>query len=1006
MLGELEWLSPTGAAVALFELAQALPAGPERRDLGRRVLVRLRDADRDTFVRLLISLARSSPKLLAQPAGGTADALRARTEVVLASPLTAPGAVGELALALLAQPVLAQSWVEAPATGSLPSRRFAARILAHGAREAVRRHDAGDRGGVAVMARPGLRAALDRLLGDREALVWRFASTARGLLAHVDSDLAAAIDRELRETASSSELRRGSASAAAALERGGAAARWVPMLVERAGRDPGVARGAILGLAGLALSAPPEADALATALVGAAGLDAIEALQTLRREEATALLPNATMAARAWLRERLGGDPTDDGRWALLHALDAELGTEPRADGVGVLVDEARAALDAGDIPTALRTARAAIDEVVAAADWLDRASDDDPVDRRHSMRLLRELDRELLADNTLPAVLALATESDPIRGQFAKALASIESALLAREARPETERVAHLGLRIARLRALVRLLDGVRVTDDADLEPRLAAVRQLMARAASDTSPLRRAVWAAMTRAGDALLRDGHAELTDLLLGWTTSFVDEDFAIVREASMVPELEAAFEAYARLAKPDDDIHGVIERIAGCADALPPEQSPRVESVRLALARLASQLGRLASAASHASIPDGVLDAIATELGALARRVYGARRRLGLPADDSSSELEVAARGIADRIEARVAIDDAVTTTIEACRTSLPPGLATAIERVMRWLAARPHANPDHTATAAIETFLPPWVPLSRLLGSFFVVRPIGRGAGGSVLLAVRADERTRADRELVAVKVPDYSGEAARNLSEHEFEQLFREEAGALLTLPKHANLAGFVTFDASTRPKPILVMEFVRGINLERTLEAGGLDVPRGLAIIDDILAGIDAMHSMQIAHLDVKPANVVLREGNGVAVLVDFGLAGRRLRTGCGSAHYGAAEVWSDATDVAPFGADIYAAACLAYEILTNTTLIRGDTLQKVIDEHFAPQPGAAVLSRLARVRRLAPLGELLRAAVSRDPKRRPTAARLRAGFAAIAPEIRAMTWPIAIA
>ena len=41
----------------------------------------------------------------------------------------------------------------------------------------------------------------------------------------------------------------------------------------------------------------------------------------------------------------------------------------------------------------------------------------------------------------------------------------------------------------------------------------------------------------------------------------------------------------------------------------------------------------------------------------------------------------------------------------------------------------------------------------------------------GRGAGGSVLLAVRAEDRTREDRELVAVKVPDYAA-AARNLSE------------------------------------------------------------------------------------------------------------------------------------------------------------------------------------------------------------------------------------------
>src|SRR5882672_12323518 len=103
VLADLDWLSPAGAAVALFELAQALPPGAERRELGRRVLTRLRDADRDTFVRLLIALARSSPKIVAS------EGLRARLEVVLSTPLTAPGAIGELALGLLAQPALATS---------------------------------------------------------------------------------------------------------------------------------------------------------------------------------------------------------------------------------------------------------------------------------------------------------------------------------------------------------------------------------------------------------------------------------------------------------------------------------------------------------------------------------------------------------------------------------------------------------------------------------------------------------------------------------------------------------------------------------------------------------------------------------------------------------------------------------------------------------------------------------------------------------------------------------
>ncbi|MEO8705818.1 MAG: protein kinase [Kofleriaceae bacterium] len=1006
MLAELEWMSPAAGAIALFELAQAVPAGPERRELGRRVLTRLRVADRDTFVRLVIALARSSPKLLGS------DAMRARTEVVLAAPLTAPGAIGELALGLLAQPALAASWVEGPATGSLPARRLAGRILAHGSREAVRRHDAGDRGAVAVLARPGIRAALARLLGDREALVWRFAGIARGLLAHVDSDLADDIDRELRPTASSTDMRRGAVSACAALERGGAAARWASIVVERAGREPGVARGALLGLAGVAVTHPADADDLAVALIERAPLDAVEALSEVRREESPELLPRATAAAIAWTRSQLATEQPDD-RWGLLHALDAELTGAARleSDGIAVPLFAARAALDAGDITGALREARVAVEEVVACAEWLADATDDDPVDRRHSMRLLRQLDRELLADNALDAVLALAPDTDPARAGYARALASIERSLLAREERPEDGAVEHGGLRLARLRALVRLLDGVRASADSELGPRLEVVRRLMARAATDQSSLRRAVWAALTRAGDALLRDGHAEITDLLLAWTTTFPDDDFAIVREASMVPEVEAAFEAYAQLHKaawaatdPEDRdaVRGIVERLDELAGALPAEQSPRVESVRLALARLGNQLARIAAAGSHAAVPAGTLDEVANEVGALARRVHGARQRLGLPGDERGAELETAVRALGDLGgHEHAQVEEAIAAVVVTGRAALPIALATAVERVLAQFARGPHVEEEHRSTNPIAAVLPSWVPLSRLLGTFYVLRSIGRGAGGSVLLAVRSDERTRSDRELVALKVPDYSGDAARNLSEQEFEALFREEAGALLALPAHPNLARFVTFDASAQPKPVLVMEFVRGTNLERALETADFDMARALAVIDGVFAGLEAMHRVQIAHLDVKPANVVLRDPT--AVLVDFGLAGRRLRAGCGSVHYGAAEVWLEGNEhVPPFAADVYAAACVAFEVLTNTVLIRGDSMKEVFDQHFTKQPGAHVLAAFDRGR-LAPLAELLRAGVARDPNRRPSAARLRAGFAAIAPDLRTLAWPI---
>ena len=728
------------------------------------------------------------------------------------------------------------------------------------------------------------------------------------------------------------------------------------------------------------------------------------------------LLPRATARALAWTRDQLASEDStrDDGRWGLLHALDGELGAGPNTDGIGIPLAGARAALDVGDVPGALHHARGAVEELAASADWLERAGDDDPIDRRHSMRLLRELDRELLSDNALTAVLALAPEGDPARAAFSRALASIEASLLASEARPEDGAVAHGGLRIARLRALVRLLDGVRVSSDADLEPRLAAVRQLMARAASDHSSLRRAVWAALTRAGDALLRDGHAEITDLLLAWTTAFPDDDFAIVREASMVPEVEAAFDAYAQLQQacweasdPDDTeaVRGVVERLGELADALPAERSPRVESVRLALARLGNLLEKITSVTSRSTVPAGAFDAVATELGALGRRVFGARQRLGIAGEDPQG-IEPAIRAIGDALGGDAAqLDDAVGMVIEVARASVPPAIAMSLERVCLWLTRQPRTGTDRGTSTSPDAMLPSWVPLSRMLGSFYVVRPIGRGAGGSVLLAVRAEERLRADRELVALKVPDYAGGPAGDLSEQEFEELFRDEAGALLALPAHRNIARFITFDASAQPKPILVMEFVRGPNLERTLEAAALDMARALEIIDDLLAGIEAMHRAKIAHLDVKPANVVLRDGKGMAVLVDFGLAGRRLRTGCGSVHYGAAEVWIDSPEVEPFPADVYAAACVAFEVLTSEVLIRGDTLKGVIDQHFTRQPASTVLQAIERVARLRPLAELLRAAVARDPKRRPTVARLRAGFTAIAPDLRNLSWPLQI-
>ena len=160
-----------------------------------------------------------------------------------------------------------------------------------------------------------------------------------------------------------------------------------------------------------------------------------------------------------------------------------------------------------------------------------------------------------------------------------------------------------------------------------------------------------------------------------------------------------------------------------------------------------------------------------------------------------------------------------------------------------------------------------EAALPPWLSGRRTIGGFYVLHPLGTGGVGSVFVVKRVEERHRDDAVRFALKVPDYSAEAARTLSEDEFLNLFRQEAGALLALPRHENLATFVTFDAGARPKPILVMELVEGPTLERVIERGDLGMRRALSLLDGIGAGLEGMHRLDIGHLDVKPSNVILR-------------------------------------------------------------------------------------------------------------------------------------------
>ena len=136
------------------------------------------------------------------------------------------------------------------------------------------------------------------------------------------------------------------------------------------------------------------------------------------------------------------------------------------------------------------------------------------------------------------------------------------------------------------------------------------------------------------------------------------------------------------------------------------------------------------------------------------------------------------------------------------------------------------------------------------------LGPYEILSPLGAGGMGEVYRATD----TNLGRH-VAIKI----------LSEafaQDVDRLarFEREARLLATL-NHPNIAQIYGVEKTDGVRA-LVMELVEGPNLERLLEARRLDVATVLDLLDGIAVGLEAMHAVGIAHLDLKPANVIVRE------------------------------------------------------------------------------------------------------------------------------------------
>jgi serine/threonine protein kinase len=261
------------------------------------------------------------------------------------------------------------------------------------------------------------------------------------------------------------------------------------------------------------------------------------------------------------------------------------------------------------------------------------------------------------------------------------------------------------------------------------------------------------------------------------------------------------------------------------------------------------------------------------------------------------------------------------------------------------------------------------------------LGRYEVVRELGKGAMGIVYLA-----KDPLIGRLVALKTIRVAAHADDDEAK-EFQQRFIREAQAagILNHPSIVTVHDIGLDEESG--VSFIAMEYVEGNNLKEVLSQG-----RAVTFdqIGDIIAqvgeALDFAHAKGIVHRDVKPANIILIEGNR-AKITDFGIAkiasgGANLTsTGqfLGTPNYMAPEQIKGAP--VDGRTDIFALGICLYECLTRRKPFGGDSLTsisyKIVHEPFPP---------LAEINPQIPGGyeEVVANCLAKDPAKRYQRAR----------------------
>ena len=211
----------------------------------------------------------------------------------------------------------------------------------------------------------------------------------------------------------------------------------------------------------------------------------------------------------------------------------------------------------------------------------------------------------------------------------------------------------------------------------------------------------------------------------------------------------------------------------------------------------------------------------------------------------------------------------------------------------------------------------------------------------------------------------------------------------FQREAEVLASL-NHPNIAHIYGIEDTTDAKA-LVMELVEGpTTLADRITQGGIPIEEALPIAKQIAEALEAAHEQGIVHRDLKPANIKVRPDGTVKVL-DFGLAKAMEPVGAMSSCVSmsptismhatqAGTILGTAAYMSPEQArgrpvdkrtDIWAFACVLYEMLTGKRAFVGEDVTEVLASVVKEQPNLGAVPPAFQ--------RLIRKCLEKDPRRR---------------------------